>query len=161
MARPKSRPAAEAPRRDVVARHPKARFLYEVVETLEAGLVLVGSEVKALRERKAQIAESYAKFRGTELYLLKSHIPEYRCGGYSNHEPARARKLLLHAHELRRLHAEVTQKGLALVPLALYFDGKGRAKLELALARGRKLHDKREAIRAREARADMRGASRR
>ncbi len=154
-------PAEESGARRIVARHPRARFLFEVVETLEAGLVLVGSEVKALREGKAQIAESYAKFRGLELFLLKAHIPEYRCGGYSNHEPDRARKLLLHAHELRRLHAEVSQKGLALVPLALYFDGSGRAKLELALARGRKLHDKREAIRSREARADIRRASRR
>ena len=155
----KKKPAEEV--RLTVARHNRAKFLYEVIETFEAGLSLLGTEVKALREGKATLAESYAKFRGRELFLVKCHIPEYRHGGIHGHEPTRARKLLMHAHELARLHERVTQKGLTLVPLSLYFNAKGRAKLELALARGRKLHDKREAIRAREARVDIRRAARR
>jgi SsrA-binding protein len=144
-----------------VARHARAKHQYEVLETVEAGLVLLGSEVKALREGKAQLQEAFGRFRGRELYLLKCHIPEYRHGGLRGHEPMRPRKLLLHAHELSRLHARVTQKGLTLVPLALYFNEKGRAKLELALARGRKLHDKREAEKTREARKEIRRAARR
>lgn len=161
MARSPKPPARNEPARLTVARHPRARHLFEVLETVEAGLVLQGSEVKALREGKAQLQESFARFRGEELFLLKCHIPEYRYGAYANHEPMRPRKLLLHAHELARLHARVTQKGLTLVPLALYFNEKGRAKLELALARGRRLHDKREAIKAREARVEIRRAARR
>ncbi|NUN53539.1 MAG: SsrA-binding protein SmpB [Planctomycetaceae bacterium] len=144
-----------------VARHPKARFLYEILETFEAGLSLVGSEVKSLREGKAQLQESYAKFKGAELWLLKCHIQEYRNGAYANHEPTRPRKLLLHRHELSRIRAKVTQKGLTLVPLALYFNERGLAKLDFALARGRKLHDKRDAIRRREASVEIRRASRR
>ena len=156
-----TRPQAKEPRRHEVARHPKARFLYEILETVEAGLVLLGSEVKALREGKAQLPEAYARFRDGELWLVKCHIPEYRHSGPVNHEPARTRKLLLHRMEMERLRVQVEQKGLTLVPLALYFNGKGVAKLELALARGRKLYDKREAIRDREAKVDVHRASRR
>ena len=147
--------------RDGRRNHPRARFQYEILDTFEAGLVLLGSEVKALREGKAQLPEAYAKFRGEELFLLKCHIPEYRCGAYANHEPTRPRKLLLHAHELAKIRARVAQKGLTLVPLALYFNEQGRAKLEIALARGRKIYDKREALRSREARENVRRASRR
>jgi SsrA-binding protein len=156
-----TRERPEEPRRRFVAKHPRARFQFEILETVEAGLVLVGSEVKALREGKAQLQEAYARFRGRELFLLKCHVPEYRHGTAFSHEPGRPRKLLLHAQELARLHARVSQKGLTLVPLALYFNEDGRAKLELALARGRRLYDKREAIRAREARETVRRASRR
>jgi SsrA-binding protein len=155
----KKKPGEEV--RLTVARHPKAKFLYDILEVVEAGLSLLGSEVKALRDGKATLQESYARFRAGELFLVKCHIPEYRYGSVGGHEPTRARKLLLHAHELTRLRDSVTQKGLTLVPLSLYFNAQGRAKLELALARGRKLHDKREAIRAREARVDMRRAARR
>jgi SsrA-binding protein len=144
----------------IVARHPRARFEYDIIETFEAGIVLRGSEVKALRAGKAQVQEAYAKFRGRELFLVRSHIPEYVHGGSANHEPAQARKLLLHAHELAKIRARVTQKGLTLVPLTLYFNERGRAKLELALARGRKTHDKRDAIRTKEARHQIRRASR-
>ena len=161
MKPPPSRPAAKAPPRHEVARHPRARFLYEIVETVEAGIVLLGSEVKALREGKAQLQEAYARVRGGELWLVKCHIPEFRHASAQNHEPLRPRKLLLHRTELARLRARVEQKGLTLVPLCLYFNGKGLAKLDLALARGRKLHDKREAIRSREARTEIRRASRR
>ena len=149
------------PLRREVARNAKAGFRFEILETVEAGLVLLGSEVKALREGKAQLQEAYARFRGTELWLLKCHVPEYRQAAGANHEPMRPRKLLLHRHEMAKLHARVAQKGLTLVPLALYFNEEGRAKLELALARGRKIYDKRDAIRAREAKADVRRASRR
>ena len=151
----------KGPRREVVASHPRARFHYEIIETFEAGIVLVGSEVKALRAGKAQLQEAYAKFKGTELWLVKAHFPEYSHGGYANHEPARSRKLLLHKTELAKMHAKVSQKGLTLVPLTLYFNEDGLAKLELALARGRKIYDKREAIRSREARENIRRVSRR
>jgi len=165
VAKPKSdaekKGTKKGPRRDVVASHPRARFLFEILETFEAGIVLLGTEVKALRAGKAQLQEAYAKFRGTELWLVKAHFPEYSHGGYMKHEPARSRKLLLHGHELAKINAKVTQKGLTLVPLSLYFNEKGLAKLELALARGRKLYDKREAIRSREARESMRRVSRR
>ncbi len=144
----------------MVATHPRARFEFEIIETFEAGLVLLGTEVKALREGKAQLQEAYARFKGRELFLVKCHILEYRNGMYPNHEAARPRKLLLHAQELAKIHERVTQKGLTLVPLSLYFNEEGRAKLELALARGRKIYDKREAIRNREARENVRRASR-
>jgi SsrA-binding protein len=159
----KGKPAAEkkGPHRQIVASHPRARFQYEVLETFEAGIALLGTEVKSLRSGKAQLQEAYAKFRGTELYLVKAHFPEYVSGGYVKQDPARARKLLLHAHELAKISAKVSQKGLTLVPLSLYFNEKGLAKLELALARGRKLYDKREVIRSREARDSMRRVSRR
>ena len=149
------------PRREVVAGHPRARHLYEIIETFEAGIALLGSEVKALRSGKSQLQEAYAKFRGTELFLLKAHFPEYAHRGYMRADPVRERKLLLHRHELAKIHAKVSQKGLTLVPLSLYFNEDGRAKLELALARGRKIYDKREAIRTREAKASIRRASRR
>ena len=161
MAKTKSEAAKKGPRRQVVASHPRARFEYEIIETFEAGIVLLGTEVKALRAGKSQLQEAYARFRGTELYLVKAHFPEYAHGGYVKHDPARSRKLLLHAHELAKIAAKVSQKGLTLVPLSLYFNEKGLAKLELALARGRKLYDKREVIRSREAKENMRRASRR
>ena len=161
MAHAKSVPAKKEQARRVVARHPRARFQFEILETFEAGIALVGSEVKALRAGKAQLQEAYARFKGKELFLVKAHFPEYSHGGYANHEPARSRKLLLHAHELAKINAKVSQKGLTLVPLSLYFNEKGLAKLELALARGRKLYDKREAIRSREARENIRRVARR
>jgi len=161
VAQPKSVPRRKDQARKVVAQHPRARFHYEILETFEAGIALLGSEVKALRAGKAQLQESYARFRGTELFLVKAHFPEYTHGGYANHQPARTRKLLLHAAELAKINAKVSQKGLTLVPLSLYFNEKGLAKLELALARGRKIYDKREVIRSREAKENMRRASRR
>ena len=163
MPRSKSPPPGkgEGEERLTVARNPRARHRYEILETVEAGLVLLGPEVKSLREGKTQIQEAYAKFRGEELFLLGAHVPEYRHGSFANPEPVRPRKLLLHRHQLAHLRAKVSQKGLTLVPLALYFNEQGRAKLELALARGRKLHDKREATKSREARAEIRRAVRR
>src|ERR687897_2623137 len=128
----------------VVADNRKARFNYEIGEVFEAGLALTGSEVKSLRSGKATIAESYADARGEEIWLINSNIPEYLQAARFNHAPKRARKLLLHRGQINKLMGAVEREGMTLVPLKLYFNEKGRAKLELALARGKKLHDKRE-----------------
>lgn len=128
----------------VVAENRKARFNYEIIETLEAGLQLTGTEVKALREGKSNIAESYATAEGGEMWLINSYLPEYLQGNRFNHDPRRRRKLLLNAREIGKLSAAVERDGMTLVPLKIYFNDRGRAKLELALGRGKKLHDKRE-----------------
>jgi SsrA-binding protein len=128
----------------VVADNRKARFNYEIGETFEAGIMLTGTEVKSLRVGKATIGESYADTKGGELWLVNSNIPEYLQGGRFNHAPKRPRKLLLHKRQLHKLAGAVEREGMTIVPLKLYFNEKGRAKVELALARGKKLHDKRE-----------------
>ena len=128
----------------VVAHNRKARFNYEIGETFEAGIALTGTEVKSLRVGKATIAESYADARGGEIWLVNANISEYQQGGRFNHAPKRARKLLLHRRQINKLAGAVEREGMTLVPLKLYFNEKGRAKIELALARGKKLHDKRE-----------------
>lgn len=128
----------------VVAQNRRARFNYEIGETFEAGIALTGTEVKALRGGKATIAESYADARGNEIWLVNANIPEYLQGGRFNHAPKRVRKLLLHRGQINKLMGAVEREGMTLVPLKLYFNDKGRAKLELALAKGKKLHDKRE-----------------
>ena len=128
----------------VVAQNRRARFNYEIGETFEAGIALTGTEVKALRGGKATIAESYADARGNEIWLVNANIPEYLQGGRFNHAPKRVRKLLLHRRQIDKLMGAVEREGMTLVPLKLYFNEKGRAKVELALARGKKLHDKRE-----------------
>jgi SsrA-binding protein len=136
--------ASRAGGRKVVAENRRARFDYELLETLEAGIQLLGTEVKSLRENRGNIQESYASPEGGELYLINSYIPEYKLGTRFNHEPRRRRKLLMHRREIERLAGAVAREGLTIVPLRLYFDERGIAKLELALARGKKLHDKRE-----------------
>ena len=128
----------------VVAHNRKARFNYEIGETFEAGIALTGTEVKALRLGKATIAESYADARGSEIWLVNANIPEYLQAGRFNHAPKRIRKLLLHRGQINKLMGAVEREGMTLVPLKLYFNDRGRAKLELALAKGKKLHDKRE-----------------
>ncbi|HEY7246650.1 MAG TPA: SsrA-binding protein SmpB [Xanthobacteraceae bacterium] len=128
----------------VVAHNRKARFNYEIGETLEAGIALTGTEVKSLRQGKATIAESYADSRHGEIWLVNANIPEYLQAGRFNHSPKRLRKLLLHRRQISKLIGAVEREGMTLVPLKLYFNDKGRAKVELALARGKKLHDKRE-----------------
>jgi SsrA-binding protein len=128
----------------VVAQNRKARFNYQIGDTFEAGIVLTGTEVKSLRAGKAAIAESYADARGGEMWLINANIPEYLQGGRFNHPPKRVRKLLLHRRQINKLTGAVEREGMTLVPLKLYFNEKGRAKVELALARGKKLHDKRE-----------------
>ena len=131
-------------RRRIVAENRKARFNYEIIDTFEAGLVLSGTEVKSLRLGKSNIAESYATEEGGEIWLINSHIPEYLQANRFNHEPRRRRKLLLNKNEVRKLIGAVQREGMSLVPLKIYFNERGRAKLDLALAKGKKLHDKRE-----------------
>lgn len=133
----------------IVASNRKARHQYHVQETFETGIVLQGTEVKSLRAGKANLKESYATFEGGELYLTGCHISPYSHGGYSNHDPIRPRKLLMHKKELDRLFSKVQQKGLTLVPLSIYFV-RGKAKVKLALATGKKLFDKREDIKKRD-----------
>jgi SsrA-binding protein len=128
----------------VVADNRRARFNYEIGEVFEAGIALTGSEVKSLRSGKATIGESYADARGGEIWLINSNIPEYQQAARFNHAPKRARKLLLHRRQINKLAGAVEREGMTLVPLKLYFNEKGRAKVEIALARGKKLHDKRE-----------------
>ena len=128
----------------VVADNRKARFNYEIGETYEAGIALTGSEVKSLRAGKAAIAESYADARGGEIWLINSNIPEYLQAHRFNHSPKRPRKLLLHARQINKLAGAVERDGITIVPLKLYFNEKGRAKLEIALARGKKVYDKRQ-----------------
>ena len=136
--------AKKDPNNKVAAENRKARFHYEIGEKFEAGIALTGSEVKSLRSGKATIAESYADTRGGEIWLINSNITEYLQAGRFNHTPKRPRKLLLHKRQINKLIGAVEREGMTLVPLKLYFNEKGRAKVELALAKGKKLHDKRE-----------------
>ncbi|MBB3453860.1 SsrA-binding protein [Rhizobium sp. BK313] len=134
----------------IVAENRKARFNYEIIDTYEAGIVLMGTEVKSLREGKANIAESYASDEGGEIWLINSYLPEYLQANRFNHEPRRRRKLLLSGREIGRLRSAVNREGMTLIPLKIYFNDNGRAKLELALAKGKKIHDKREAEKERD-----------
>jgi SsrA-binding protein len=136
-----------APKRDsgkLVAENRKARFNYEIEDTIEAGIVLTGSEVKSLRAGKANIAESYASNEDGEIYLINAHVAEYPGAARDGHEPTRRRKLLLHKREMARLLGAMQRQGMALVPLRLYFNARGIAKLQLGLGRGKKVFDKRE-----------------
>jgi SsrA-binding protein len=136
-----------APKREsgkLVAENRKARFNYEIEEKLEAGIALLGSEVKSLRTGRANIADAYAASEGGELYLINAHIAEYTQAGRANHEPTRRRKLLVHRREMGRLTGAIQREGMTLVPLRLYFNTRGIAKVQLGLAKGKKLHDKRE-----------------
>jgi SsrA-binding protein len=140
---------APNPRNRIVADNRSARHHYELGDTLEAGIVLVGTEVKSLRLGKATIGEAYAGEYGGELFLYNAYIPEYLQANRFNHEAKRPRKLLLHKNQINKLTGAVTREGMTVVPLKIYFDERGRAKVEIALARGKKLHDKREADRER------------
>jgi SsrA-binding protein len=130
--------------RKIVADNRKARRNFEIEETFEAGMALQGSEVKSLRNGKANIAESYASVEDGEIFLVNANIPSYKQAGRFNHEPRRPRKLLLHKREIDKLIGAVQREGMTIVPLKLYFNERGIAKLDLAIARGKKLHDKRE-----------------
>ncbi len=143
-----------------IAENRRARYDYELLERFEAGIVLTGTEVKSLRVGKATIAESYADTKGEELWLVNSNIPEYLQGGRYNHAPKRPRKLLLHKRQIHKLAGAVEREGMTIVPLRLYFNPKGRAKIELGLARGKKLHDKRETERKRDDEREMQRAVR-
>jgi len=133
-----------------IARNKRARFDYQILDTFEAGLVLKGTEVKSLRDGRANISDAYGIIKDGEAYLLNLHISPYESRGYANHEPDRTRKLLLHRKEIRRLIGAVERQGLTLVPLELYFK-HGVAKVALALGKGKKLHDKRDTERERDA----------
>lgn len=143
----------EKPAIKIVATNRKARFSFQIMDTWEAGLVLQGTEVKSLRDGKANIADSHARIVKGEIYLYHLHISPYEKGNIYNHEPTRPRKLLLHKREIRKLEGRVQEKGLTLVPLKIYFK-RGRAKVEIGLARGKKLHDKRTDITKRDMQRD-------
>jgi SsrA-binding protein len=151
---PKKPPADDKHEIKSIARNKRARFDYHILETFEAGLVLQGTEVKSLREGKANISDAYGIIRDGEAFLLNLHISPYERGGYTNHEPGRTRKLLLHRKEIRRLIGAVERQGLTLIPLELYFKD-GMAKVALALGKGKQLHDKRETERNRDAEREI------
>lgn len=139
----------------VIARNPRARHDYHILETWEAGLVLTGPEVKSLRAKKASLGEAYAHVRGGEAWIEGLTVSPYEHGSYNNPPPARSRKLLLHKRQVQRLLGATTQKGLTIVPLELYFNARGLAKLSIALVRPKKRHDKREDLRRRDAEREM------
>ncbi len=138
----------------MIARNPRARHDYEILDTMEAGLVLQGTEVKSLRAGKGSLVGAFGRVRGAEVWLEALHIPPYEAGNRHNHDPLRTRKLLLHRREIRRLIGSVEQKGWTIVPLELYFRGP-HAKVSLALARGKKVHDRREDLKRRDAEREM------
>ena len=138
------------PNRKLIAENRRARFDYSIEEVMEAGIQLVGTEVKSLRSGRANIAESYASTEGGELWLINATIPEYPPAGQFNHEPRRKRKLLVRGRELKKLMGAVEREGRTLAPLKLYFNDRGIAKIEIALAKGKKAHDKREATKDRD-----------
>jgi SsrA-binding protein len=133
----------------------KARFEYEFLETLVAGIVLTGTEIKSIRNGKASIAEAYCFIKDGELYIKNMYIAEYEQGTYNNHDPRRVRKLLLNKHELKKLERKKKDVGITIIPVRLFINDKGLAKLEIALAKGKKLHDKRESIKERDVKRDL------
>ena len=139
----------------VVAENRKARFNYSIEDTIEAGLALTGTEVKSIRSGKTTIAESYADSKNGEIWLINANIPEYLQANRFNHEPKRPRKLLLHKRQINKLIGAVDREGMTLIPLKLYFNERGRAKLLLAIAKGKKLHDKRETAKERDWKRDQ------
>ena len=151
MARPKP---ATFDKVKTVAENRRARFDYFIDEKFEAGIALTGTEVKSLRSGEGTIAEAYAEVRGSEAWLINANIPEFSHGNRFNHEPKRPRKLLLHEREIERLQGAVERKGMTLVPLSIYFNGRGRAKVELALAKGKNDADKRHTMKERDWKRD-------
>jgi SsrA-binding protein len=155
------RPGAKAqPGRKLVASNRRARHDYVIEDVVEAGLVLTGTEVKSLRAGRASLADGYGLINDGEAWLYGVHIPEYVMGTWTNHEPRRVRKLLLHRKEIDKLAREVAERGMTLVPLSLYF-ADGKAKLELALARGKRTYDKRNELAKRDAQREVERALRR
>ena len=138
----------------IVCQNKKARHDYHIIEVIEAGMVLLGTEVKSLREGRANLKDSYARIRDGELYLVQAHISPYSHASYDNHDPERVRKLLVHKRELKRLTGKTQEKGLTLVPLKIYFKD-GKAKIELALASGKKRYDKRETLKRQTQKREM------
>lgn len=140
----------------VIAKNKKAGFLYEIIELYEAGIVLKGTEVKSLRNKKVNICDGFARFRGTEMYVTGINISQYEHGNRENHDPTRERKLLLHRREIKRLIGKVKLKGLTVIPTAIYFNKRGIAKVELGLGRGKSKVDKRDKIKRRTVERDIR-----
>lgn len=142
--------ARQSDGRKIVAQNRKARYNYHIAERFEAGIALTGTEVKSLRQGRASMGEAYAAERGGEIFLINAHIAEYDAGGRFNHVPTRARKLLLKKREIRKLIGSLRRGGMTLVPLSLYFNARGRAKIELAIATGKRKYDKRAAEKERD-----------
>lgn len=140
----------------IIAENKKAVFNYEIIERLEAGISLLGSEVKSIREGRVSLKESWADIKDGEVFLLNCHISPYEPANRFNHEPMRPRKLLLHRQEIKRLTGKIKEKGLTLVPTKIYFNEKGKIKVELALARGKKAYEKKEVLKARDLEREMR-----
>lgn len=162
-AKPKAKAAKKTPEGEAtktIATNRRARFEYDLLEKVEAGLVLTGTEVKSLRAGKVVLEDAYAEIEEGEAWLLGCEIPEYAQGNWTNHRPKRPRKLLLHRREIERLETKASDKGLTIVPLRLYFK-KGIAKVEICVARGRKLHDKRDAVKSQDAKREIDRALRR
>ncbi len=141
-----ARPRTNGTKVKTVAENRRARFDFEIDTVYEAGLALTGTEVKSLRGGEGSIAESYAEVKDGQVWLINSNVPEFSHGNRFNHEPKRPRKLLLHEREINKMHGAVMRQGMTLVPLSIYFNERGRAKIEIAIAKGRKAHDKREHI---------------
>ncbi len=138
----------------IVSENRRARYEYFIDDVVEAGIALAGTEVKALRQGEGSIAEAYAELKDGQMWLVNANIPEFSHGNRFNHEPKRPRKLLLHARQISRMNGAVTRQGMTLIPLMIYFNDRGRAKVELALAKGKKLHDKRETEKTRDWKRD-------
>ncbi|MDK2822034.1 MAG: SsrA-binding protein [Clostridia bacterium] len=139
----------------IVTDNRRARHEYDIKETFEAGIALTGTEVKSLRTGKANITDSYARVENGEVILYEMHVSPYEKGNRFNHEPRRPRRLLMHKYEIRRLYGKVREKGLTLIPLKVYFNERGKAKVELALVKGKRLYDKRQDIAARDAQREI------
>ena len=152
MARPRP---AEFEKVKVVAENRRARHEYFLEEFFEAGIALTGTEVKSLRFGEGSIAEAYAEVKGGAVTLVNANVPEFSHGNRFNHEPKRPRRLLLHERQIEKLHRAVSREGMTVIPLSVYFNGRGRAKVELALAKGKKLHDKRETAKERDWKRDQ------
>jgi SsrA-binding protein len=152
MARPRP---LEFDKVKTVAENRRARHEYFLEQFFEAGIALTGTEVKSLRFGEGSIAESYAEVKGDQVWLVNANVPEFSHGNRFNHEPKRPRKLLLHEREINKLRAGIQREGMTLIPLSIYFNGRGRAKVELALAKGKKMHDKRETAKERDWKRDQ------
>jgi SsrA-binding protein len=151
MARP---PVVTGVKAKIVAENRKARYEYFIDDVVEAGIALAGTEVKALRQGEGSIAEAYAELKDGQMWLVNANIPEFSHGNRNNHEPKRPRKLLMHARQISKFNGAVTRQGMTVIPLMIYFNDRGRAKVELALAKGKKLHDKRDTEKARDWKRD-------
>lgn len=145
----------------VIAENKKATFNYEIIERLEAGIALLGSEVKSIREGRVSLKESFADIKEGEVYLLNCHISPYEAANRFNHDPMRPRKLLLHRQEIKRLTGKIKEKGLTLIPTKIYFNDKGKVKVEIALARGKRAYEKKEAVKARDLERELRAEMKR